>query len=251
MALPLLQLFFAVFSIYSAIKFPDNVKFYIILVCLIFMLVISWVDKGKKSAISQKASRSEKDVSLEKEQAMVEKQATEALLRPKNELILIDAVHLILKDLGLKVSTGINYHFVDRIVNIPDREESFGVEIMMSGNEAEKNHPKFGRALEFEKEKKKKEKTLIIASTHTHLPVSERGKVDDTSEELEDFLIRHNISLITTYSLYEVWRKAKEGKNNIIGIFQNLYSHPGGIFLMKASEKSEPFSLDFPTPQTI
>jgi hypothetical protein len=240
--LPLLQLFLAVFAIFSALVFSEEIKLLVPLGCLFLMLLIIQIDKGKVQKKTEKDSLSQKDQ---------DSLTIDSLLRPKNELILIDAVHLILKELGLKVSPGVNYHFVDRVINIPDGEESFGVEIMMSGNEAEKNHPKFGRALEFEKEKKKKEKTLIIASTHTRLPISERDRVDDTSKELEDFLIQHHISLITTYHLYEVWQKAKEGKNNIIGIFQNLYSHPGGIFLMDTSEKSEPFPLDFSNPQTI
>jgi hypothetical protein len=240
--LPLLQLLLAAFAIFSFFTFSEEVKLLIPLACLFLMLLIIQIDKGKVQKKIEKDSLPKKD----KDSLTIN-----SLLLPKNELILIDAVHLILKDLGLKVSPGVNYHFVDRVINIPDGEESFGVEIMMSGNEAEKNHPKFSRALEFEKEKKRKEKTLIIASTHTRLPISERDKVDDTSKELEDFLIQHHISLITTYRLYEVWQKAKEGKNNIIGIFQNLYSHPGGVFLMDASEKSEPLSLDFSTSQTI
>jgi len=251
MALPLLQLFLAVFSIYSALKFSEDVKFYIILFCLILMLVVSWADKGKRKAMLQKSLESEIDASSEKEPAVVKEQAAEALLWPKNELILIDAVHLVLKDLGLKVSTGVDYHSVDRIVKIPETQKAFGIEVMMSENEAEQNHPKFSRALEFEKEKKKKEKTLIIASTHHHLPVSERDKVEDTSKELEDFLIRHNMSLITTHRLYEIWQKAKGSENDILGIFQNLYSHPGGVFSLKNTEDSQPSPLDFSIPQTI
>jgi hypothetical protein len=244
MLFPLLQLLLAVFSIYSALRFPEEVKFYIVLVCLMVMLLISWADKGKKKAMLQK--------NLEPgiEPAVVKEQAAEALLSPKNELILIDAVHLVLKDLGLKVSTGVDYHSVDRIVEIPETQRAFGVEVMVSDKAAEQNHPKFSRALEFEKEKKKKEKTLIIAGTHTRLPVSERRKVGDTSKELDDFLIRHNMSLITTYRLYELWQKAKKGQNLIVEIFQELYSHPGGVFALSGSGESQPSSLGLAAPKT-
>lgn len=251
MVFPLLQLFLAVFSIYSVLRFPEDVKYYIILGCLILMLVISWADKGKKKAILEKNLKPGIDASMGKDPAAAKEQVAEALLWPKNELILTDAVHFVLKDLGLKVSPGVNYHSVDRIVKIPETQQTFGVEVMMSHNEAEQNHPKFSRALEFEREKKKKEKTLIIAGTHTRLPVSERGKVDDVSKQLGDFLIRHNMSLITTYRLYEVWQRAKEGQNVIVGIFEELYSHPGGVFPLSGSENSQPLSFDLVTPKAI
>jgi hypothetical protein len=251
MVFPLLQLFLAVFSIYSALRFPDDVRYYIILGCLTLMLIISWADKGKKKATEQKSLRPEIDAPRKKDPAAVKKQAAEALLCPKNELILVDAVHLVLKDLGLKVSTGVNYHSVDRIVRIPETPEAFGVEVMMSDAQAEQNHPKFSRALEFEREKKKREKILIIASTHTRLPVSERDKVSDISKELGDFLIRHNMSLITTHRLYGIWQRAKEGQKDIVGIFQQLYSHPGGVFPLGGSENSQPFSPNLVTPQAI
>ena len=145
-------------------------------------------------------------------------------------MLLIDAVHYILKDLGFKVSGGITYHSVDRIVRIPDTEKVFGVEIMMSAEEAEQNHPKLSRALQFEKEKKENEKTLIIASTHIHLPLSERDKVSDVSKELVDFMLRHNISFITTHHLYELWQKAKAVEIDIFEVFDQIYSHRGGVF---------------------
>lgn len=250
MMFPLLQLFLAVFSIYSALRFPEDSKFYVVLGCLILMLLISWADKDKKKAMLQKDSKREIRASI-KDSAVVVEQAAQALLSPKNELILIDAVHFVLRDLGLKVSTGVSYHSVDRIVKIPETQRTFGVEVMMSDTEMEQNHPKFSRALEFEKEKKEKEKTLIIAGTHARLPASERGKTDDISKELDNFLIRHSMSLITTYGLYELWQKAKKSQNSIVGIFQELYSHPGGVFALSGSENSQPSSFDFVIPKTI
>jgi hypothetical protein len=147
-----------------------------------------------------------------------------------------------LKDLGFKVSGGINYHSVDRIVRIPDTEKVFGVEIMMSAGEAEKNHPKLSRALQFDKEKKESKKTLIIASTYIHLPLSERDKVNDVSKELVDFLLRHNMSFITTHRLYELWQKAKAVEIDIFEVFEQIYSHRGGVFPLEDVTNSYPFS---------
>jgi hypothetical protein len=192
---------------------------------------------------------SEIDKSLKKDSTTIKEQdffTIESLLWPKSELLLIDAVHFIFKDLGFKISTGINYHSVDRIVKIPDTEKAFGLEILMSEKEVEKNHPRVSRALEFEREKREGEKTLIIASTHIHLPLSEREQVNHVSKELADFLIRNNMSFITAHHLYELWQKAKRGEINIFEFFQNIYSNPGGVFPLKETENS--YSLSFELP---
>jgi len=247
--LSLLQLLLAVFAIYSALKFPEEHKLLVPLLCLFFMLLISRIDnaKGEKKKERDSFLKREIDKVMDKDSGTIKDQnffTIESLLWPKNELLLIDAVHSIFKDLGFKISGGINYHSVDRIVRIPDTQKVFGVEILMSEGEARKDHPKLRRALEFEREKKENEKTLIIASTHIHLPLSERGQAKDISGELVDFFTQHNMSFMTTYHLYELWQKSKGGENNIFGVFQKLYSVSGGIFPLKETENSHSPSFE-------
>ena len=249
--LPLFQLLLAVFAIYSAINFTEGTKLLVPLVCLLLMLFVSRIDKAKVDEKTERDSflKEEIDKVMNKESATIKDQdfsTIESLLWPKNELLLIDAVHSIFKNLGFKISAGVNYHSVDRIVKIPNTERSFGVEILMSEREIEKNHPKLHRALEFEKEKREQEKTLIIASTHIHLPLSERDKVKDVSGEMVDFLTRHNISFMTTYHLYELWQETKGGENDIFGVFQKLYAHSGGIFHLKETENPHTRSFELP-----
>jgi hypothetical protein len=245
--LSLFQLFLAVFAIFSALHYEDEARLLVPLGCLILMLVVSRIDKrlSEKESARKSFLKTEIDKVHKKESPTVIGQdffTIESLVWPKSELLLIDAVHNILKDLGFKVSGGINYHSVDRIVRIPDTEKVFGVEIMMSAGEAEQNHPKLSRALQFEKEKKENEKTLIIASTHIHLPLSERDKVNDVSKELVDFLLRHNMSFITTHRLYELWQKAKAAEIDIFEVFEQIYSHRGGVFPLEDATNSHPFS---------
>jgi hypothetical protein len=116
----------------------------------------------------------------------------------------------------------------------------------MSEGEVEGNHPKIHRALQFEEEKKENEKSLIIASTHTHLPLSERSQVNHISNELRGFLIRHNMSLITTHHLYELWQKAKGGEIDIFGFFEKVYSHSENTFPSKGAENVYPLSYNLP-----
>jgi hypothetical protein len=211
------------------------------------MFVVSRIDKRLSENESARKSflKTEIDRVWKKKSPTVIEQdffTIESLVWPKSELLLIDAIHFIFKDLGFKVSTGIDYHSVDRIVRIPNTEKAFGVEIMMSEGEVEQHHPRLSRALQFEKEKKEDEKTLIIASTHIRLPLSERDRVHDVSKELADFLERHNISFITTHHLYELWQKAKGGEIDIFELFDRIYYHRGGVFPLEDVTNSHLFS---------
>jgi hypothetical protein len=249
--LGLFQLLLAVFAIYSALNFQEELKLAVPLGCLIVMLVVSRFEKRKSEKKSERKIflESEMDKASKKESMAIKGQdffTIDSLLWPKSELLLIDVVHSIFKDLGFKISTGINYQSVDRIVKIPETQMAFGVQILMSEGEVEGNHPKINRALQFEKEKRENEKSLIVASTHIHLPLSERSQVSHISKELSHFLNRHNMSLITTHHLYELWQKAKGGEIDIFGFFERVYSHSGGTFPLKGATNSHPPLFDLP-----
>jgi hypothetical protein len=233
--LPYLQLLLAGFAIYSALEFPEEVNLYVPLGCLISMLVVSRIDrvKSEKAKVRKNYLKAELEKITRKDSIPGKEQdffTIESLLWPKSELLLIDAVHAIFKDLGFKISTGISYHSVDRIVKIPETEKSFGVEIMLSENEADRTHPKILRAIQFEREKKGREKTFIIASTNTHLPLTERNRVTHISKDLADLLVRHKMSFMTTRQLYDVWQRTKAREIDVFETFGKIYSHPGGPF---------------------
>jgi hypothetical protein len=249
--LGLLQILFAVFGIYSALHFSEELKLTIPLVCLLAMLLVSRVEKKTSEKKTERRSflQSEIDKVSKKDSTAIKDQdffTIDSLLWPKSELLLIDAVHSIFKDLGLKVSAAITYQNVDRIVKIPETHMAFGVQILMSEGEVEGNHPKINRALQFEKEKRENEKSLIIASTHIRLPLSERSQMGHIPKELSNFLNRHNMSLITTHHLYELWQKAKGGEINIFGFFERVYSQSGDTFPFKGNRNSHSPLFDLP-----
>jgi hypothetical protein len=249
--LTLFQLLLAVFGIYAALQFSEELKLTIPLVCLLVMFLVSRVENKTSEKKTERKSflQSEIDKASKKESTAIKDKdffLIDSLLWPKSELLLIDAVHSIFKDLGFRISAGINYQNVDRIVKIPETHIAFGVQILMSEGEVEGNHPKINRALQFEKERRENEKSLIIASTHIHLPLSDRSKVNHISKEVSHFLTRHNMSLITTHHLYELWQKAKGGEINIFGFFERVYSHSGGTFPLKGEGNSYSPSLNLP-----
>lgn len=239
----LLQLLLAILAIYTALKFPEELKLFIPLGCLVAMLVVSRIEKRRSEKIKARKSflQSEIDKATKKESTAIKDQDfsfIDSLLWPKSELLLIDTVHSIFKDLGFNVSTGIHYQSVDRIVKIPKTRIAFGVQILMSEGELEGNHPKINRALQFEKEKKEDEKSLIIASTHTSLPLSERNQVSHISKELSHFLSRHHMSLITTHHLYDLWQKSKRGEIDILSFFEQVHSHSDEALPSKGNSNS-------------
>jgi len=51
--------------------------------------------------------------------------------------------------------------------------------------------------------------------------------------------------------LHAVRQGAKEDQKDIVGIFQQLYSRPGGVVPLGASENSQRFSPNLVTPKAI
>jgi hypothetical protein len=231
----LIQLLLAVIAIYSGLNFTGDMRLYVPLGCLIAMFIVGRLDTARFENREARKSflKAEMEKIFKKETSAIKEQdlfTMNSLLCPKGELVLTDAVHSIFKDLGFSVAVGGKYSSVDRIVRIPDTQFCFGLEVLTSEEEVEKNHPKIKRALQFAKEKKRNEKTLIIASTHVHQPVSERERLNEISTEMREFLAGYQMSLMTTYSLYQLWEKAKGKEVDVFDIFRRVYSHPGGMF---------------------
>jgi len=246
--LGLIQLLLAVVAIYSALEFSEELKLFIPLGCLLGMFVVNRIEKRRSEKKTERKSflQEEMDRAKKKESTAIRDQdfsVIESLLWPKSELLLIDTIHSIFKDLGFKVSAGIKYQSVDRILRIPETHAVFGVQVLMSEGEVEGNHPKINRALQFNKEKSESEKSLIIAATHTRLPLSEMGQVPHLSKELSHFLSRHNMSLITTHHLYELWQKAKGGEIDILSFFEHVYFHSNGASPLKGAANSPSFNI--------
>lgn len=234
--LALIQLFLAVLAIYAALTFEEEARLLVPLFCLIGMFIVGRIDKGRverergrKAFLKSEMERlSQKEATAFKEQDFF---TIETLLWPKNELLLLDAVHAIFKDLGFSLSPGIQYRSVDRILKIPNTPRAFGMQVMMFPGEAHRKHPKVDRILQFEKEKQEEEKSLIIASTHIGLPIAQRGGRSHITRDLLDLLVRYNISFLTAHHLYDLWQKAKRGEIDIFEFFKKLYSQKGGTLL--------------------
>jgi len=121
MVLSLLQLLLAVFAIYGILELSGELRLLVPLGMLIGIFILGRIDK-----VSSQRDQDRKDF-LRNEMQKVGRKDTgaireqnfftiDSLLWPKNELLLVDAVHVVFKDLGFMVSGGVNYRSVDRIV---------------------------------------------------------------------------------------------------------------------------------------
>jgi hypothetical protein len=246
-----LQLILTIIAIYVAVTHEEETRLIIPLACLALMFIIGRLERNtsEKEKARKDFLKSEIDKFSQKDSTTIKEQdffTIETLLWPKNELLLLDTVHAIFKDLGFAITPGIQYHSVDRIVKVPNTQKSFGLQVMMYEGEADRTHPKISRLLQFEKEKKEGEKSIIVASTHVRLPLADREKASHISRELTEFLVKYNVSFITAHHLYGLWQKAKRGEIDIFTFFQKIYSHRGEISPQKRAEDFFSFSPDLP-----
>jgi len=247
----LLQLILTVVAIYSALTYEEETRLFIPLACLILMFIVGRVERsrGDKEKARKEFLKSEIGKFSQRESTTIKEQdffLIETLLWPKNELLLLDSVHAIFKDLGFIITPAIQYHSVDRIVKIPTTQKSFGLQVMMYEGEADRHHPKIQRILQFEKEKKEDEKSLIIASTQVRLPLVDREKASHLSRELTELLVRNHIRFLTAHHLYGLWQKAKRGEIDIFAFFQNIYVHEVELSTQKRYEGFLLTSPDLP-----
>src|SRR4030043_1568288 len=148
--LVLFQLLLAIFAIYSTITYEEEARLLVPLICLILMVIIGRMEgrSTEKASARKDFLRSEIDKIFQKDSTTIKEQdfsTIETLLWPKNEMILFDTVHAIFKDMGFKISAGVQYGSVGPILKIPETQKTFGMQGMMYEGEADRNHPKINR----------------------------------------------------------------------------------------------------------
>jgi hypothetical protein len=224
----LFQLLLATFGIYAALKYPDMGKLYVPLGCLLAMFFVGKLERSLKR-------KEEGEESAEKEHEASEKRRDEFdtvkyILWGKNELMLVDAVQSVLKDLGLQVTKTPKYSTIDRIVKIPGSHMSFGMQVIGSEREVTGDNSKFNQALQFEREKQNGEKTVIIANAHHNISLAERDKREDFSKEALMRMEPTKVVSLNTFTLYKVWALCKYKGKDVKDILKLLFNHPGGLF---------------------
>lgn len=224
----LFQLLLATFGIYAAVKYSDMAKLYVPLGCLLAMFFVGKLErmfKGKQGG--EESTDKEHDESEEKRD---EFDTVKYILWGKNELMLVDAVHSVLRDLGLQVTKTPKYPTMDRIIKIPGSHMTFGMQVIGSEHEVRGDNGKFNQALQFEREKQSGEKTIIIANVHHNISLADRDKRADFSKEALTRMEPTKVVSLNTFTLYKVWALCKYKGKDVKDILKLLFNHSGGLF---------------------
>ena len=224
----LFQLLLATFGIYAAVKYSDMAKLYVPLGCLLAMFFVGKLErmfKGKRGG--EESTDKEHDESEEKRD---EFDTVKYILWGKNELMLVDAVHSVLRDLGLQVTKTPKYPTMDRIIKIPGSHMTFGMQVIGSEREVRGDNSKFNQALQFEREKQNGEKTLIIANAHHIVSLAERERRTDFSKDALMRMEPTKVVSLNTFTLYKVWALCKYKGKDVKDILKLLFNHSGGLF---------------------
>ena len=226
--LVLFQLLLAVFGIYAALKYSEMAQLYVPLTCLLAMFFVGKLEGRLKRKEGEEEFPEKEHDGSEKERD--EFDTVKYILWGKNELMLVDAVHSVLKDLGLQVTKTPKYQTIDRIVKVPGSHMTFGMQVIGSDLEVRGDNSKFNQALQFEREKENGEKTIIIANVHHNISLAEREKLEDFSKEALIRMEPTKVVGLNTLTLYKVWALCRYKGKDVKGILKLLFDHPGGLF---------------------
>lgn len=227
----LFQLLLAIFGIYAALMYSDVAKLFVPLACLVAMFFVGKLERALKDREGDQESSQETKPGTEKQ--VEEFDTVKYILWGKNELMLVDAVHSVLKDLGLQVTKVSKYPTIDRIVTIPGSRMSFGMQIIGSEQEVRGDNSKFSQAIQFEHNKENGEKTIIIANTHHGVSLAERDKREHFSKDALMKMKPSRVVGLSTFTLYKVWALCKYKGMDVKEILKLVFNHPGGMFRLE------------------
>lgn len=224
----LFQLLLAVFGVYGALKYSGMAKLYVPLASLLAMFFITKVEQRLKTGEAEEESPGAQSSGSDTKGDQFE--TVKYILWGKNELMLVDAVHSVLRDLGLQVTKTPKYPTIDRIIKVPGSHMSFGMQVIGSAFEVAADNSKLNQALEFEREKQNGEKTIVIANTHHDISLAEREKLEDFSREALMRMEPTRVVGLNTFTLYKIWALCKYKGKDVKQILKLLFNHPGGLF---------------------
>jgi hypothetical protein len=109
-------------------------------------------------------------------------------------------------DLGIKTERTEPGFVVDLIGN------EVAVEVTGTAGNIKVDSPKMSQISRFIMQHRKDEKVILVANTHRHLKPEERRGKEDFTKQVTDFLTPMNVCLITSSSLFELWKRTRTGE---------------------------------------
>ncbi len=227
-ALLLFQLFLLILAFFVLLNYSGNQRLLISLACLLSTFLVAKVEtifteRGKqdKDHVDEVEKKGDKKARL---------QALHCLLKSKNVLLLTDAIHYLLQDLGLPVLPTADYPAIDRLIRIPGSEVTYGLKILGDVSELNENWDKWDEVASFDQGKGGKRRLLIIGSNRKNNAGDSRREYKDFSLNTQLLLSAKQVVAMTTLTLYEIYVWCKKREVDIKTVFHPIHHHPGGVF---------------------
>jgi hypothetical protein len=230
----LFQLLLAVFAIYAVLKYSGNQRLYVPLTCLLAMFVVGKVE----TAVTEKDEKQRAKAGKGAEEKRTFK-PVDCLLRSKNVLLLTDAIHYLLNDLGLKVSRSPDQSVIDRLIRTSDTSQiTFGLKVLSDVGELSENWDSWGELSEFDTGKGGEKRLLLIGSNSIHDEGDGKPHFSDFSANVQSLLSSKSIVAMTTLTFYKIYLLCQKKSVDPTAILNLIHRHPGGVFRLEQYMKS-------------
>lgn len=224
----LFQLLLALYAFYSVVTYTDNLQLLMPLFCLIGMFIISKIEA--RSTRGGAKGKAPSDKSKGKGPGEKAFNPLECLLKSKNTLLLTDAVHQLLRDLGLEVIRSPKHHALDRVVRIPGNELTLGLKIFGDVEELSPQWDKWEELTAFDLARGGELRLVLVSSNSVPEPEGRRPRFTDFSAPVQSFLTEKGIVALTTLTLFKLYLLCKQKNLDPGAIFRLIHRHPGGVF---------------------
>lgn len=223
----LFQLFLLVFALYALIMFSGNQRYLVSLACLVSMLIVGKIEVGVKERGAQKEQI---DEAGKKDGTKSIKESLDCLIKSKNVLLLTDAIHHLLKDLGLSVSPSPEFPAIDRLVKVPGSEVTLGLKVLGDVAEVREDWDQWAELSDFDLGETGKRRLLIIGNNCVKGAEEGELKYRNYPADARNSLSSRHVVGITSLTLYKLYLLCKKKKLDIQQIFFPIQQYPGGVF---------------------
>jgi hypothetical protein len=225
----LFQLLLAVFACYSVLKYSGNLRLLVPLFCLVGMFIV-----GKVESIVEESQEIKEDKQAKADKGKTTFKPVDCLLKSKNVLLLTDAIHYLLKDLGLAVSRSPDQNSIDRLVRAPDDSlTTFGLKILGDVGELNENWSSWEELSHFDMGKGGKRRLILIGSNTLREEEDGKPQFTDFSPNTQSLLTSKSIVAMTTLTLYKIYLLCQKKSVDPKVILDLIHRHPGGVFRLE------------------
>ncbi|MEJ2431589.1 MAG: hypothetical protein P8075_22150, partial [Deltaproteobacteria bacterium] len=186
------------------LKYSGNQRLYVPLTCLLTMFLVGKVE----TAVTEKDKKDKKKRVRAGRKAAEQRtfKPVDCLLKSKNVLLLTDAIHYLLNDLGLKVSRSPDQSVIDRLIRASDNSQvTLGLKVLSDVGELSESWDSWGEISQFDTGKGGEKRLLLIGSNSIHDEGDGKPQFSDFSANVQSLLSSKSIVAMTTLTFYKIY----------------------------------------------